>query len=115
MPYAKEVARLRVAQTGCAEESKRSAIVVSGNHFSELGVLNAERSSRVLGFRPVQTAIMRYGDLGMAVRVHIAEIDCVVFAGGDRWIAAGANSSAIGNCAHTRGTSVVTRIVNAWG
>src|SRR6476620_1757364 len=97
MPYAKEVAGLRVAHAGCAKESESCAIVISGHHFSELGVLNAERSSSILRFRPVLAAIMRDRDFGMAVRIYIPEINRIVLARRNRWIAAGAESGAIRN------------------
>src|SRR5215831_9906084 len=111
MPDAEEVSGLIVARRGSAKKSKRGAIIVAVNHFRKLGVLNAEGSSGILRFRPVQAAIMRYRDLGMTVRVHVAEIDCVVAAGGNRRIAGG--TSAVGNGAHRPGQTVVSGYSNA--
>src|SRR5438309_7381978 len=113
MPDAKEVTRLRVAQARRAEKSKRSAIVVSGHHFGEFGVLDAEGRSSILRFRPVHSTIMRHGNLGMTVGIYVAQINGVVLARGDRWIAAGADAGAIGNGAHNPGQTIVSGNGNA--
>src|SRR5882724_12352204 len=107
MPDSEEVPGLRVALGGRTEESKCCAIVISGSHFSELGVLNTEGSSRILRFRPVQAAIMRDRDLGMAVRVYVAEINGVALAGGNRRIAAGADGGAVWHGAYDPGQTIV--------
>src|SRR5579871_5218482 len=112
MPDAEKIAGLRVTQAGRAEESKSCAIVVSGDHFSELGVLNAERSSSILGFRPVQAAIMRHGDLGMSVRIHVTEINGVALARRHRGIAGGTGS--VWHGANHPGQTVISRNGNTW-
>src|SRR6266853_3761379 len=111
MPDAEEVRGLRVPQRRCAEESEGGAIVVTGSYFCKFGVLDTEGSSSVLRFRPVQAAIVRYRDLGMTVRVHVAEINCVLAAGGDRRIAG--RTGTVWNGAHHPGQTIVSGYGNA--
>ena len=97
VPNSGEVSRLVVAAGRGAEESEGGAIVVSGDDFGELCVLNAERCAGVFGFAPVSAAVVRDSNLGMAVTVGVAEIDGVVGARSDRRIAAGTLRSAVGH------------------
>src|ERR1041385_3878948 len=113
MPDAKEIAGLRITQAGCAKESESCAVIVSCHDLSELGVLNAEGSSGVLRFCPVQAAIMRHGDLGMSVRIYVAKINCVVLTRRNRGITAGADGGAIRNGANHPGQAIVSRNGNA--
>src|SRR5258708_23506728 len=114
MPDAEEVPRLRVALSGSAEESKCCASVVTGSICSERGVLKAKGCTGILGFGPVQPAIMRDRDLGMAVRVYVAEINRVVLARGNRRIAAGTDGGAIWHGAYDPGQTIVRGDGNAW-
>src|SRR5712672_1615157 len=61
----------------------------------------------------MQAAIVRNRDLGVAVRVYVAEINSVALAGGDRRIAARADAGAIGNGAHHPGQTIICGNGNA--
>ncbi len=107
MPDARESGGLRVAGRARAKEGKGGAVVVAGDHFWELGILDSERRAHVLGLGPVVTAIVRNGDLGVSVPVHVAEVDGVVRAGGHRGIAAVAVGIAVRNRLYGPGRSIV--------
>src|SRR6267143_5821021 len=80
MPDAKEIGRLRVASRRSAKKRKSRSIVVSGDDLGELSILDSERSARVLGLRPVQTAVVGDRDFRVPIHVDITEIDRVVAA-----------------------------------
>ena len=114
VPDALEVGRLRITRGLSPQEGKGRAIIVAGDHFGKLRVLHSERSPRVLGLRPVQAAVARNCNLGMAVRVHIPEVDGIVCSFCNRRVRAGADALAVRHRAHYPVQTIVRRNGHAW-
>src|ERR1700737_3165059 len=95
VPDAGEGCRLRVARRGGAEEGESGPVVVPRHDLRELGVLDAERDASVLRLAPGGAAILRDGDLRVAVGVRVAEVHGVARADAHRWISTGRGGVAV--------------------
>ena len=109
VPDPLEVGRLRITRGLCAEEGKGRALIVAGDHFGELRVLDSERSPRILGLRPVQAAVAGNRNLGVAVGVHIPEVYGVVRSFCDRRVRAGTDALAVRHSANHPAQTTVRR------
>src|SRR5207237_6565181 len=78
VPDAAEVARLVVAGRGGAEKGERGAVVVPGDHFGELRVLDPEGRAGVEGLGPGGAVVLGDGGVWMPVGAHETDVDGVV-------------------------------------
>src|SRR6266850_659269 len=95
MPDAGKISRLRIACGWRSQKRESRAIVIAGDYFGELRVLNPKRRPRVFGLRPVQSAVLRSGDFRVAVAVDVSEVYGVITARSHRGIAARADARTI--------------------
>ena len=108
MPDAEEVGGLRVARRGSAEESVGRAVIVTGDDFGKLRVLNAKGSASVLGLGPMQAAVGGDSDLGVAVGIDVADVNGVVAPSGDGRVRSGTISQTVGHGAHDPVQTIVS-------